>query len=80
MQSITRASPSVPGIVRLAAAGRIERRAIQGQRDCAIVSLAHVGDARVEFQQVRIAIVKSFSCAHLKSMLSNALEITNNSP
>jgi len=51
-------------VVWLPAAGRIERRAIECHGNCAVISFADVDYPRVKFQQVRIAIVESFSCAH----------------
>src|SRR6476659_8855733 len=55
------------GIVGLTAAGGIKRRAIKNDGDCAIIAFAQIDYERVELEQTRIAVIKSFSCAHYKS-------------
>src|SRR6185369_16850083 len=54
------------GIVGLTTAGRIKRGAIKNDGDCAIVAFAQIDYARVELEQTRIAVIKSFSCTHCK--------------
>ena len=54
------------GIVGLTAAGGIKRGAIKNDGDCAIVAFAQIDYARIELEQTRIVVIKSFSCAHCK--------------
>ena len=52
------------GIVGLTAAGGIKRGSIKNDGDCAIVACAQIDYPRVELEQARIVVIKSFSCAH----------------
>ena len=53
-----------PRVCRLPAASRIERSAIQGDRDLAVVELAETGDDCIEFEEAWILIIKSLGRGH----------------
>src|SRR6185369_4877858 len=54
------------GVVGLTTSGWIKRGAIKNDGDCAIVAFAQIDYARIELEQTRIVVIKSFSCAHCK--------------
>jgi hypothetical protein len=56
-------------VCRLPAAGRIERGTIQGDADLTVFEFAQADDARIEFEQTGIVVIKPFSCFHDGSIL-----------
>jgi hypothetical protein len=52
------------GVVRLAAAGRVEGRAVEDDGDATRRELARGEDGRVEVEQVRVGVVETFGRAH----------------